>query len=177
MNSRLFISQWYIPDSFKSKKLKKLFEITSYAFTGKVATPSARNYTALLTEYACFTKSQAEQLMANRLMSEAVRNALYESAYGMGTDLRHELGVKNDHEFRVAVRSVYRALKIDFSCDHCGRFMVRRCFFSTFYSGAVCEIIASLDQGLVAGLSGGKKMSFTSRITVQSPCCEGTISV
>ena len=66
---------------------------------------------------------------------------------------------------------IYKALKIDFQGDPQGEVQIKRCYFSQYYSGEVCRVISSLDEGLVAGLSGGLKMEFTQRITEANPCC------
>ena len=53
-------------------------------------------------------------------------------------------------------------------------FAIRRCFFSGFYSPEVCRLISSLDEGLAAGLTGGK-LCFVQRITDGGSCCKGHI--
>jgi hypothetical protein len=176
MRLKLFICQLYVPGFIKRAKLARLFKITAQAFTGHETRTTSQRFTMLLSAYAAFTQSQAAAALENPGSLETIKERLFNHAFKLGKELRHELAVKNHRDFRVAVRAIYRALKIDFACGPGGEFTITRCFFSNFYSGAVCAIISSLDAGLIAGLGNGLHMSFTGRITENCPCCQGRIS-
>jgi hypothetical protein len=100
-----------------------------------------------------------------------IRRRLYDGAFRMGGDLRAAFRVSDASGALAAARVLYRALNIDLTTNATGEIVIRRCFFSGFYSGPVCHLIASLDQGLFAGLSGGCRLTFTQRITEGRPCC------
>jgi hypothetical protein len=177
MNIKLFLCRFHIPGWYKRRKLAALFEVTADAFAGKQMRPGARGYRSLLSDYAVYTRTGAARALENPESLSTIKSRLYHGAYRLGAELRRELGIKTRGDFQTAVRAVYKALEIDLSCDQAGGFTVRKCFFSRYYSGAVCAIVAALDRGLVAGLSNGGQMDFSERITENSPCCRGRITI
>jgi hypothetical protein len=108
---------------------------------------------------------------AGRDLAE-IQRRLYDGAYRMGQELRRTFRVASTADALAAARVLYRALGIDLRAAPGGGITVRRCFFSRYYSGPVCQVIASLDEGLFAGLSDGGQLSFTQRITEGSDCCK-----
>ena len=66
---------------------------------------------------------------------------------------------------------IYKVLKIEFQGEPRGNIVIKRCFFSAYYSRSVCQLISSLDEGLLTGLSGGGKLIFSQRITEGHECC------
>ncbi len=69
-------------------------------------------------------------------------------------------------------RILYRALKIDFRGISSGEIEISRCYFSQFYSPQICELISSLDEGILAGLAGDGRLTFSQRITEGRDCCK-----
>jgi hypothetical protein len=100
------------------------------------------------------------------------RRRLYEGAYRMGEELRRAFRVTNTADAMAAARVLYRGLGIDLQATPGGEIIIRRCFFSQYYSSPVCGVIAALDEGLFAGLSGGGQLAFTQRITKGNSHCE-----
>ncbi|MDD5190764.1 MAG: hypothetical protein PHE50_06965, partial [Dehalococcoidales bacterium] len=86
-----------------------------------------------------------------------------------------ELHVRTMDEVMQACGVVYKALKIDFRGSAGGQITIGSCFFSSFYTAHVCSIISSLDEGLIAGLSGGSRLEFEQRITEGKPCCKARL--
>ena len=72
---------------------------------------------------------------------------------------------------------IYRALRIEFQGEPDGTIVIKNCFFSDYYSGEVCRIISSLDEGLLAGLSAGGKVNFSQRITEKKECCRAYLEM
>ncbi len=70
-----------------------------------------------------------------------------------------------------AARILYGALQVDFEGSPGGAIVVRSCRFSRHYAPATCELIAALDEGLLAGLGGGGTLRFSDRITAGAGCC------
>ena len=73
-------------------------------------------------------------------------------------------------------RLVYAAIRIDFRGTELGDVTVNRCFFSSFYSAQVCQVISSLDAGLLAGLTGGAQLTFSERITEGADRCRACLA-
>jgi hypothetical protein len=177
MNIKLFLSQFYLPASYRKRKTAELFKVTANAFGVKLpAVLPAESPDALLERYAEFSKNQAQAILKNRGLVEEIKARLFAGAYGMGVCLRNELNLKNDRDFHMATRVIYKALKIDLEFLRDGEIVIKKCFFSEFYSEGICSLMSSLDSGLIAGLSGGLKMSFYQRITEGCSCCRAVIS-
>jgi hypothetical protein len=177
MSLRLFFAQFYLPMKVRRKKLCELFNVTASAFgVFELTCKKTGSFNDLLEDYAKFTKNAAEKSLHDKTSSALVEKKLFEGALFVGEQLRRELKMKNFRDFCRALRLIYKSLKIDCACNKNREVVVRKCFFSNFYSAAVCALIASLDAGLVAGLSGGRKLTFYERITENKPCCRGRIS-
>jgi hypothetical protein len=106
-----------------------------------------------------------------------IRRRLYDGAYRMGSDLRSAFHITNTAGALSAARVLYRALGIDLQASPAGDVTVLRCFFGDYYSSPVCELIASLDEGLFAGLAGGGRLLFTQRITDGCQCCKAEFRI
>jgi hypothetical protein len=170
MGFLLAISRIYLPRSIRKSRLSKLFQATADAF--QCQTPYFRGYTfnQFLTQYALFTRENAERSIRQSNEYE-VKERLYNNARQIGQNIRKELKIQTLEEIMQACEVIYKALKIEFRGDAQGQIHIRSCFFSSFYSSDVCRIISSLDEGLVAGLSGGLSLEFTQRITESKECC------
>ena len=73
-------------------------------------------------------------------------------------------------------RVLYRLLDIEFQGEE-GDIVISRCSFSRFYSGPICQVMSAMDRGLFAGLSNGKQLVFTARITEGQAQCRAHLSV
>jgi hypothetical protein len=70
---------------------------------------------------------------------------------------------------------VYKIIRIDLQGGPEGHILIRKCFFSHYYSYEVCRVISSLDEGLLAGISGGGRLKFDQRITEGHDCCRARL--
>ena len=177
MNIKLFLSQFYVPASYRKRKTAELFNITAKTFGVKpAAVLAAESPDALLERYAEFSKDQAQIILKNKRSVNGIKAGLFAGAREMGVCLRNELNLKNDRDFHIATRVIYKALKIDLEFVGNGEIVIKKCFFSGFYSEKICSLMSSLDSGLIEGLSGGLKMSFYQSITECYSCCRAVIS-
>jgi hypothetical protein len=173
MNLLIRAASVYTPTPLKRKKLLELFTCTAAAFGGEAPLVDGLSYEELLREYARFTAVQANQaLRRDGVITEEIRRRLYDGAYRMGQELRRTFRVTSTADALAAARVLYRALEIDLRATAEGEITVARCFFSQCYSGPVCRVIASLDEGLFAGVSGGGRLAFSQRITEGHKCCQ-----
>jgi hypothetical protein len=62
-------------------------------------------------------------------------------------------------------------LDIDFQGDEKGEVLISHCSLSRYYSPDTCRVMSAMDRGLLAGLSGGKQLVFSARITEGQACC------
>lgn len=169
--------QWYAPGIVRRRALHELFQATANAFGVSIPVPSDASVDALLERYAIFTAEQATVALKSGKDLAPIRRELFESAYAIGARLRNDLGVGSTADAMAAARALYRMLRIDFRGQAGGDIRIEQCFFSRFYSASVCELISALDQGLLAGLTGGGRLQFRRRITEGATCCLATVAV
>jgi translation initiation factor 2 beta subunit (eIF-2beta)/eIF-5 len=177
MNLLLKLSQLYLPGFIKKKKLQELYELTAEAFN--TTPPSIKNlsYYECLKAYAQFSNAKAEEVITSKSDTEMIKKRLYQNAYRLGKKLRRDFHIKTWVEVIQLSKILYRILKIDFQGDRSGNVVIRRCFFSSYYSEEVCRIISALDEGIAAGLSAGGALVFKERITAGKSCCRATFNL
>jgi len=172
----LTIMQLYVPEFIKQKKLDELFRLTAAAFRSQPPELGGFSFSERLAEYALFTREQAERCLQDGYSLAEVKCRLYQNAFAFGQDLRRSLRITTREEAAMALKLMYRLIGIDFRCDRQGKFIIRQCFFSRYYSAAVCRLISALDEGLAAGLAGGGRLCFEQRLTDGGSCCQGNWS-
>lgn len=171
----LKLIQLYVPGFIRKKKLMDLFRLTADAFQCELPGLRGLSYAECLSEYALFTKKQAESCLMSGMPVEEVKRRLFQNSYLWGQQLRKSLHLVTLDDAVTAMKVIYKLIGIDFHCDSAGEFTIRRCFFSKYYSRGVCDLISSLDEGLAAGLSGGT-LCFSQRITEGRSCCKGHLN-
>ncbi|MBN2238432.1 MAG: hypothetical protein JW712_01555 [Dehalococcoidales bacterium] len=164
----------YIPAFIKKKKLTELFRVTAEAFQSDVPDLKGLSFDECLKKYAAFTRDKAEEAITGGKEPE-IKKRLYDGAFIMAGELKRSFRANSEKDVIMLARLVYKLLGIDFRCDTDGRVIIKRCFFSSYYSGEVCSLISSLDEGLMEGLSGGT-FGFSRRITEGNDCCRASLS-
>lgn len=149
--------QLYIPEFIKRKKLNELFCLTADAFHSELPELRGLSFSECLSKYALFTNEQAESYLQSGRQIEEVKNRLYQNSYILGQNMRKSLHIATWEEAVTVLKVIYKLIGIDFQCDRQGEIIIKQCFFSKYYSGRVCNLISSLDEGLAAGLSGGRQ--------------------
>ena len=130
----------------------------------------ARTNVDLLEIYARFTLAQSERSLAEgRSLEDSQR--LYYQAFLLGDGFRRRFKISRREEVMETAAIIYRILGIEFRGNPDGQIAIERCFFSRYYSPRVCALVSALDQGLLAGLSGGSRLTFSQRITEGQSCC------
>lgn len=176
MGFAIVISGLYIPGFIKKPMLEKLFHATADAF--RVGTPSLQGlpYKDCLKLYAEFTKEQSDKLVRQGT-TRPTEARLFENASRIGKEVRNRFHIRSIEEVMRVGRVLYRQLGIDFHGAASGDIQVNRCFFSAYYSRDICRLVSSLDAGVIAGLSGGGKLTFSSRITEGLSCCKAHLDL
>lgn len=172
----LTLAGMYVPKFIRRKKLIRLFAVTAEAFESPMPSVEGLDAGECLRRYAQFTKEKAEEAIRDGRQAD-VKHRLHRYAFHMGTGLREEFGVRSMKETMQLARLVYDMVGIDFSGDKGGSVTISRCYFSRFYPPEVCAVVASLDAGLLAGISGGGRLSFSHRMTEGNECCRARLSL
>jgi hypothetical protein len=167
---RLAAAELHVPGFVRRPGLDELFKATADAF--QVNAPSTRGlaFDDSLRLYAAFTMEHAEE-HAKHGQTGQLEGRLFQNAFVLGASYRQRFRLKTPADAMRMARVIYRLLRIDFLGAPEGPVLVRRCFFSAYYSAAVCRLISALDSGLVAGLSAGGSLRFSERITAGHRCC------
>ncbi|MCR4437245.1 MAG: hypothetical protein QHH06_15655 [Clostridiales bacterium] len=169
----LKIMQFYMPEFIKKKKLNELFRLTADAFQSELPELKGLSFAECLSKYALFTKERAESYLQSGHPLEEVKHRLYQNSCIFGQNLRKSLHIVTWEEAVTVLKVIYKLIGIDFQYDEQGEIIIKQCFFSKYYSGGVCKLISSLDEGMAAGLSGGGRLCFNQRITEGGSCCKG----
>jgi hypothetical protein len=164
----------FMPGFVKRMMLRELFALTAAAFRRDLPDIRGLSHLVLLEKYAAFLREEGEKALGSPSDLHALKKRLFDGAFGMGRKFRKILGVRTREDIFAACRIFYGILDIDFAADGHGTFKISRCFFSGYFSPEVCGMASSLDEGAVAGLSGGR-LEFTHRLTEGHSCCAGRI--
>ena len=176
MSLRLRLLELCIPERVARSAIRRLLEATASAFGCEPVEVNGLDRRMMLERYAAFTASNADRAVARRDDLDDLAHRMWSNAYAMGESLRHRLGVRTREDAVRAARIAYRMIDIDLRADRYGDVVVERCFFAERYSPAVCRLMSSLDAGVVAGLTGGGRLTFSERITEGRPRCIARIA-
>lgn len=171
MSLLLFLAERTIPRFIRKRELRRLFHLTAEAFDSKTPELARLSCDELLSAYAAFTRSAAEQMASKPSAVAGVQQRLFQQAYAYASQWRTRFRLRNWSEAMRAARVLYRAIGIDFRGAGDGLIEIRRCFFSAYYDPATCRIISALDAGIVAGLSQTGGLAFSQRITEGAALC------
>ncbi len=172
MNNLVAVLKYYSPEFIKKRVLNELFAITARAFDCAVPPLKGFSYTDLLKQYALFTRTEAEKSIENSRDLPAIRMRLFDQACQLGQELRKKFKIRTDEEVMELGQKLYAMLGIEFQGNSQGVVTISKCFFSEYYNSQVCHLISALDEGVLAGLSGGGQLNFSQRITDGKNCCQ-----
>ena len=164
-----------LPVFVRREILAELYEATVDAFECPAPAYAGLSYPECLRTYAQFTAEQAERALKSGRDLRPLEARLYGNARPLGGKVRRWLGVNTLGEVMQVGRVLYRAIGVEMQGDAHGQVTVNRCYFSQFYSGAVCRLISALDDGVFAGLSGGWRLAFSARLTEGGGCCRAKL--
>lgn len=170
MNLLVRLLCWYTPGLVKRWALEELFRSTAEAF-GCERPHGGRSFDERLRAYAQFTALEAERALERGDDLDVLEARLWRNAQRLGERLRTSFHLARAEDAMALARVLYGIIGIDFQSDTRGDITIKRCFFSGFYSPQVCHLVSALDEGLLAGLAGGGRLSFSARITEGAPCC------
>jgi hypothetical protein len=159
----------WMPDCMRKRLLDVLFARTAAALCQPP--PPLRGLTAerTLQAFAEFTAQHAVD-------SPLVSRRLFAVTFGPGKWLGRAFGVASTRDVMDTAQLLYRVLGIDFAGDANGQITISHCFFSPVYRPTTCRVMSALDAGLLAGLSGGKHLEFSQRITDGYSCCRAELA-
>jgi len=165
------------PALVKRQALMQLFRATAAAFQADMPRLSGLSREQCLLAYARFTANQAEEALRQGGDLSELQERLYRNAYRLGRTPGWLLRVRSVDDVMALGRSLYDILDINFEGSRGGEITIGRCYFSSYYSPEVCQVMSAMDRGLLAGLAGGGELVFTERITEGQPCCRARFAL
>ncbi len=166
------VSQYYVPVILKKKGLESVFESTAAAF-GRTKPPTHDlSFDEALESYAKFAEDAVTRAVESRRDIRELEAALRNHALRLGKRFRDLFGVIDRRDAMRAARLLYRMIGIDFHGTSDGEITISRCAFDRFYSARTCRVMASFDEGVLAGLAGDGNLVFSGRLTDGHPYCE-----
>jgi hypothetical protein len=174
MNLPVRLLEIWTPGFVHRRPLEALFAGTAEAFGGAVPAPVGRTFAERLGEYARFSQQAAEDWLVRGRDPVVLQRRLFEQGERLGRRVRRLLRLRTTADALAAGRLLYRLIGIEFEGQPRGDCIVRRCFFSDYYSCQDCQVMSAVDDGIFAGLSNGGRLTFTQRITDGCDCCKAT---
>jgi len=160
-----------IPPFIRRRAINRIVRLTAEAFGAAPPDVSGLKPEAVLQRYALFTREEVSRLRQHPGDIPAVQERLYTSSMAMASTYRKLLGVNNWDAAAAVSRKVYGYIGIAMDSSPRGDITISTCFFSRYYSPETCEVVSSLDSGMIAGLAGEGELTFTSRLTEGATCC------
>jgi hypothetical protein len=167
----------HTPAIVKRQALVQLFRATAAAFQADMPRLTGLSREQCLLAYARFTANRADEALRQGGDLSELQERLYRSAYRLGRTPGRLLRVDSVDDVMTLSRFLYDILDIDFVGKGGGEITIDRCYFSTFYSPQVCEVMSAMDRGLLAGLADGGELVFSQRITEGHPCCRARFAL
>ena len=161
----------HTPPIVKRQALVQLFRSTAAAFQCDMPRLRGLSREQCLLAYARFTAEQTEEALRHGADLSELRERLYRNAYRLGRTPGRLLRVHSVGDVMALAHFLYGILDIEFQGSGSGEITISRCYFSSFYSPQVCQVMSAMDRGLLAGLAGAGDLVFTQRITEGQPCC------
>jgi hypothetical protein len=162
-----------LPLAGRKKGLADLSRLTAAAFGREAPELQGQSRCEMLLGYARFTRSEAEKSLAKGTAA-AVRKNLHDRSERLGRDIRSRLPIHSRADAAATLHYLYRLLAIDKAVDARGTVTIRRCFFAAHYTPEVCHFMSAMDEGIVAGLCGGR-LVFSQRLTEGADRCRARI--
>lgn len=155
--------QWTFVRSklFRRIELQQLMNLTARA----LGQPARRIWTMpcdrALAAYAEYTRQHLQGDPSEQLLSR-----MGDEAYRMGRLLRRVFRLKKKEDIGRMLVELYRHIGIRLDGQVPGRLCFRACYFSQYYTPAVCLAASAMDEGIMRGLSGQDgHLHFHQRIT------------
>ena len=171
MSLRLRIAELGLPPAVRKRGIRELLELSARAFETPAPDLARLNPEEARRVFARFTHEQAARLQTDDAARRRIERRLREEAIAFGRRLRRTLGLRTRAQAMRAARLLYRAIGIDFRSSVAGEIRIPACSFAETYTSSTCRTIAALDEGLLIGLAGDGKLSFSARLTEGDPAC------
>lgn len=159
-----------MPDKLAAFEIKALMRMTASVMKEEAPSLKGLSGKSCLQAYQLYTK----RCLENRSGAElpALRKAMYTKAYAVGRLLGKLPGISNDAARTRLIKQLYLNIEIRIEGDLPGEICIPRCSFSHFYTPRMCAVMSGMDAGIICGICGGGKLTFSRRLTEGFPACK-----
>jgi hypothetical protein len=165
MNLRLSLAEIWVPGRVRAAKVRELAARTAAGFGVAPPPLAGRRTRGILEGYARFTRECCDRAVAAGADLAVIRARLRREAFLFGLTQAVTFKTRSRREAARLLRLAYKAVGIDLRIGEDGDVRVVRCFFKDHYGPEACQLIASLDEGLMAGILGEGRLVFSDRMT------------
>lgn len=176
MSSVLRMLSIRMPRHMKKKQIEALFEITARALDCPEPDISRLNHEEAIEAFSDFMAQQVTRLHDEGTDMEAINARLYKGAHKMGVVLS-ESGHLSGKDIYPALELVYKNIDAVIEGSLPGRVIINRCYSNTEYTPEVCDFMAQLDYGIIAGMCGNEYSVTPDEVIEGSRTCETSFSI
>ena len=112
--------------------------------------------------------SNTKQSMGNDLLCAT----LFRDAARLGRRIRRISGLSSTSDLEKLIFMLYRNIGITMTGKLPGEITVSKCYFSHYYTPEQCRVMSYVDSGIISGILGGGRLTFSQRITEGCACCK-----
>lgn len=163
---------YMVSNLYARVELQLLMNLTAKA----IQQPAERIWTLssadALRAYATYTNRHLQGGASRQLLQR-----MNSEAYLMGCRLRRLFFVRSNKAAQRLVVKLYRHIGINMQFTADDELCFHSCYFSRFYTPAVCRAASVLDDGIIRGITGlaEGELHFSQRITEGCSCCKAVI--
>lgn len=154
-------------------EIQLLMNLTAKAFAQRPLHIWTLPHQEALAVYAACTRDWMNRAIKT---PDALQSDMYHRSMRMGRLLRGLTFFLNDAGHARLVFALYKGIGIDMRGTLPGSIQVQSCFFSRYYMPNMCALISAMDDGIVGGIMGSGRLTFTQRITEGCGCCQAHLT-
>lgn len=156
---------------FRKIELQLLMNLTARAMN-----KPARRIWTLSNDQALKVYAEYTRRNLTGPIDESLLRRMNEEAWRMGTLLRRWFFLQSPARIQRFIIALYRNIGIELEGQIPGNLCFKHCFFSRYYTPAICLAASALDEGIIRGIVGEGQLLFQQRITEGCVCCKATFT-
>lgn len=156
---------------FRRIELQLLMNLTARAFQKSSRRLWTHSNDEALRIYAEYTSDHLREGT-----DEALLQRMEHEAFRMGRFVRKAFLVRKPAKAERFIVALYHNIGIDVAFSDSRHLIFQCCYFSRYYTPAVCLVASALDNGIIRGITGqtASRLIFNERITEGCVHCQAT---
>jgi hypothetical protein len=171
----LYILKFHTPSILKKKGLQELTECVSSALDCPAPDLNGHSFNDSLRLFAQSTYEQISSHIMSGSDIEYIKKKLNDKAIQFGERYRKRFSIFNPASGLEFFKFLYKMINIEMIINSDNDLIINKCYFSSYYSKSVCEVMSAFDSGILYGLTDKYGLDFTSRITGGCEYCRAKL--